>query len=92
MFHIIGVLFFIGIFILFIGLILASKLISSLATLIRSIFHPFQQNKDNQSDHVSRGHSNQKSNNADQQKKHTGGNKIFDENDGEYIDFEEIKD
>ena len=92
MFHIIGVLFFIGLFVLFIGLILASKLITSIVTFIRSIFNPNQQQKGYNSESFKREQNHEGRQNNRQSKSGEKGKKIFGDDEGEYIEFEEIKD
>jgi FtsZ-interacting cell division protein ZipA len=86
MFHILGFLFFIVIAIFFIGIILVGSIFSRLfGGKHRSTFYSYKPKDTKQSQTT---HDNYQSETLHSTNKHK---KIFQKDEGEYVDFEEIK-
>ena len=89
--HIIGLFIFIGLIILILGIAILSKIIHFVTSVIQAILHPFtpqqksEQQSANYTDHTA-------SNNSQSTSSTKSKTKYFDHDDGEYVEFEEIKD
>ena len=83
MFHILGFIFFIIIFVLLIGLVLVYKIVKSVLNVGKKTA---RQNNEDYNTGQGGGYTRTRKETSKSKKK------VFDDNEGEYIEFEEIKD
>lgn len=80
MFHILGIIFFIIIFVLIIGLTIVFRIVKTVLNVGKKV------KSDN------KNYNSKSTDTYSTTRKATGKKKVFDDNEGEYIEFEEIKD
>lgn len=94
MFHILGILFFIVLAVLIVGLLLALKLVNSFFNLGKRMTGQGGSKNDQRNTYQKNEEYSQQtsSSNHRQSQQPTEKHKVFDDDEGEYIEFEEIKD
>lgn len=93
MFHILGILFFIVLAVLIVGLLLALKLVSSFFNLGRRMTGKAGSRNNQQTTYQKNDYKSEETDSTRRQPQQPNERrKVFDDDEGEYIEFEEIKD